>query len=83
MIIFSFSPSSILSTGTPVDLDITSGTGAVAIQGVIGGTAALATLDEVKTLMDKGMSTDEIMNVLQSTPRRKQAEGGLSYLMGM
>ena len=45
--------------------------------------AALATLDEVKTLMDKGMSTDEIMNVLQSTPRRKQAEGGLSYLMGM
>ena len=45
--------------------------------------AALATLDEVKTLMDKGMSTDEIMNVLQSTPRTKQAEGGLSYLMGM
>ena len=45
--------------------------------------AAIATLDEVKTLMDKGMSTDEIMNVLQSTPRRKQAEGGLSYLMGM
>ena len=45
--------------------------------------AALATLDEVKTLMDKGMSTDEIMNVLQATPRRKQAEGGLSYLMGM
>ena len=45
--------------------------------------AALATLDEVKTLMDKGMSTDEIMNVLQNTPRRKQAEGGLSYLMGM
>jgi len=45
--------------------------------------AAIATLDEVKTLMDKGMSVDEIMNVLQSTPRRKQAEGGLSYLMGM
>ena len=45
--------------------------------------SALATLDEVKTLMDKGMSTDEIMNVLQATPRRKQAEGGLSYLMGM
>ena len=45
--------------------------------------AAIATLDEVKTLMDKGMSTDEIMNVLQITPRRKQAEGGLSYVMGM
>ena len=29
------------------------------------------------------MSTDEIMNVfVKSTPRRKQAEGGLSYLMG-
>ena len=45
--------------------------------------AAVATLDEVQTMMDKGMSTDEIMNVLQATPRRKQAEGGLSYLMGM
>ena len=45
--------------------------------------AAVATLDEVQTMMDKGMSTDEIMNALQSTPRRKQAEGGLSYLMGM
>ena len=45
--------------------------------------AALATLDEVETLIGKGMSQDEIMSVLQSTPRRKQAEGGLSYLMGM
>ena len=45
--------------------------------------AAIATLEEVKTLGDKGMSVDEIMNVLQSTPRTKQAEGGLSYLMGM
>ena len=45
--------------------------------------AAIATLEQVKTMGDKGMSVDEIMNVLQSTPRRKQAEGGLSYLMGM
>ena len=45
--------------------------------------AAVATLDEVETMMGKGMSTDEIMSALQSTPRRKQAEGGLSYLMGM
>ena len=45
--------------------------------------AALATLDEVETMMSKGMSQDEIMSALQSTPRRKQAEGGLSYLMGM
>ena len=45
--------------------------------------AAIATLDEVQTMMDKGMSTDEIMNALKSTPRKLQAEGGLSYLMGM
>ena len=43
--------------------------------------AALATLDEVQTMMDKGMSTDEIMNVLQATPRRKQAEGGLAGIL--
>jgi len=43
--------------------------------------AALATLDEVQTMMDKGMGTDEIMNVLQSTPRRKQAEGGLAGIL--
>ena len=45
--------------------------------------AAIATLEEVKTMGDKGMSTDEIMTALQATPRRKQAEGGLSYLMGL
>ena len=45
--------------------------------------AAIATLEQVKTMGDKGMSVDEIMNVLQNTPRSKQAEGGLSYLMGM
>jgi hypothetical protein len=45
--------------------------------------AAIATLDEVETMIGKGMSQDEIISVLQSTPRRKQAEGGLSYLMGM
>jgi hypothetical protein len=43
--------------------------------------AALATLDEVQTMMDKGMSTDEIMNVLQATPRRKQAEGGIAGIL--
>ena len=43
--------------------------------------AAVATLDEVQTMMDKGMSTDEIMNVLQATPRRKQAEGGLAGIL--
>jgi len=43
--------------------------------------AAVATLDEVQTMMDKGMSIDEIMNTLQSTPRRKQAEGGLAGIL--
>ena len=43
--------------------------------------AALATLDEVQTMMDKGMGTDEIMTVLQATPRRKQAEGGLAGIL--
>ena len=43
--------------------------------------AAVATLDEVQTLMDKGMSMDEIMTTLQSTPRRKQAEGGLAGIL--
>ena len=43
--------------------------------------AAVATLDEVQTMMDKGMSTDEIMTTLQSTPRRKQAEGGLPGIL--
>ena len=45
--------------------------------------AAIATIEQVKTMGDKGMSIDEIMTALQDTPRRKQAEGGLSYLMGM
>ena len=43
--------------------------------------AAVATLDEVQTMIDKGMSTEEIMNVLQATPRRKQAEGGLAGIL--
>ena len=45
--------------------------------------AALATLEEAKTLMDKGMGTDEIIDTLKKGSRTKQAEGGLSYLMGM
>ena len=31
--------------------------------------AAIATIEQVKTMGDKGMGIDEIMNVLQSTPR--------------
>ena len=45
--------------------------------------AAVATLEQVDALMSEGKSIDEVMSILQSTPRRKQAEGGLSYLMGM
>jgi hypothetical protein len=45
--------------------------------------AAIATLEQVDTLASEGKSMDEIMSILQSTPRTKQAKGGLSYLMGM
>ena len=44
---------------------------------------AIATIEQVKTMGSKGMSVDEIMSTLENTSRRKQAEGGLSYLMGM
>ena len=43
----------------------------------------LATMDEAFKMMDKGMSSDEILGTLKKTPRTKQAGGGLSYLMGM
>ena len=43
----------------------------------------LATLDEAYTMADKGMSSDEILNAVKNTPRTKQADGGLNYLMGL
>ena len=43
----------------------------------------MATMDEAFKMMDKGMSTDEILNAFKKTPRTKNAGGGLSYLMGM
>jgi len=43
----------------------------------------LAALDEVLTMMDKGMDEKQIMNVLRSTTRTKNQDGGLSYLLGM
>jgi len=43
----------------------------------------LATLDEAFKMMDKGMSSDEIINAIKTTPRTKQADGGLNYLMGL
>jgi len=43
----------------------------------------LATLDEAFKMMDKGMSSDEILNAVKNTPRTKQADGGLNYLMGL
>ena len=43
--------------------------------------AAIATIEQVKTMGDKGMSIDEIMTALQSTPRRKQAEGGIAGIL--
>jgi hypothetical protein len=43
----------------------------------------LASMDEGLKMMEKGMSTDEIINTFKKTPRTKQAGGGLSYLMGL
>ena len=43
----------------------------------------MATMDEAFKMMDKGMSTDEILKAFKTTPRSKNAGGGLSYLMGM
>jgi hypothetical protein len=35
-------------------------------------------------MIDKGMDVDEILRIQgEALNRRKQAEGGLSYLMGM
>jgi hypothetical protein len=45
--------------------------------------AAVATLEQADALMSEGKSIDEVMSILQNTSRTKQAEGGLSYLMGM
>ena len=42
----------------------------------------LASMDEGLKMMEKGMSTDEIINVFETTPRTKQAGGGLGYLQG-
>ena len=42
----------------------------------------LASMDEGLKMMEKGMSTDEIINVFKTTPRTKQAGGGLGYLQG-
>jgi hypothetical protein len=43
----------------------------------------LASLDEVLTMMDKGMDQKQIMDVLRKTTRTKNASGGLNYLMGL
>ena len=45
--------------------------------------AALATLEEAMVLMKKGVGPDEAMDILKRGSRTEQAEGGLSYLMGM
>ena len=43
----------------------------------------MATLDEAFKMMDKGMSSDEILKTFKTTPRTKNAGGGLNYLMGL
>jgi DNA-binding transcriptional MerR regulator len=45
----------------------------------------IATIEQGLTMQEKGMSPEEIVNILKSTTRTKQAQGGpigLNYLMG-
>ena len=45
--------------------------------------AALATIEEAKIMLDKGMSVDEVLQAQgEALKRKKNAEGGLNYLMG-
>ena len=45
--------------------------------------AALATIEEAKIMLDKGMSVDEVLKAQGDALKRKtNAEGGLNYLMG-
>ena len=43
----------------------------------------MATMDEGLKMLDKGMSSDEIISAFKNTPRTKNAGGGLNYLMGL
>ena len=43
----------------------------------------MATMDEAFKMMDKGMSSEEILKAFKTTPRTKNAGGGLNYLMGL
>ena len=43
----------------------------------------MGTVDEVLTMMDKGMDKDQILSVLKNMKRTKNSEGGLNYLVGM
>ena len=45
--------------------------------------AALATIEEAKIMLGKGMSVDEVLQAQgEALKRKKNAEGGLNYLMG-
>ena len=45
--------------------------------------AAIATIEEAKIMLDKGMSVDEVLKAQGDALKRKtNAEGGLNYLMG-
>ena len=45
--------------------------------------AALATIEEAKIMLDKGMSVDEVLKAQgDALNRKKNAQGGLNYLMG-
>jgi hypothetical protein len=45
--------------------------------------AAIATIEEAKIMLGKGMSVDEVLQAQgEALKRKKNAEGGLNYLMG-
>ena len=40
-------------------------------------------VEQAAIMTDKGMSADQVIDAFKNTPRTKQADGGLNYLMGL
>jgi len=46
----------------------------------------MATIDEALKMQEKGMSPEQILDIIKNTTRTKQADGGpigLNYLLGI
>jgi hypothetical protein len=43
----------------------------------------IATLEESYKMLERGMNPDDIIETFKNTSRRKNAQGGLNYLMGL